>query len=225
MKTRLFLIELLALLLLTGCHKKPSFTDSDKVNQNKIFQFYKASYDAESGKMNVTVMFRVDHRSGEKLHLSDPSKVTVNGQVMEINEQGDYTCSIGKYLKVLPFEYTNNDNQQFKNSITTNTIAFNQENITLSKTNTTRVKIKADPFEDSESVSCTFTKDNETVEIDLNFANGWITVTPDELEPLQTGEYTARLVRKNYSSQLQALDRGGEWESQYVSPSKKITIQ
>ena len=215
----------MALLLLTGCHKKPSFTDSDKVNQNKIFQFYKASYDAESGKMNVTVMFRVDHRSGEKLHLSDPSKVTVNGQVMEINEQGDYTCSIGKYLKVLPFEYTNNDNQQFKNSITTNTIAFNQENITLSKTNTTRVKIKADPFEDSESVSCTFTKDNETVEIDLNFANGWITVTPDELEPLQTGEYTARLVRKNYSSQLQALDRGGEWESQYVSPSKKITIQ
>ena len=225
MKARRLLFGLLALAMLAGCQKKPSFTDSDKVDQNHIFQLYKTSYDAESGKTNVTAVFRMNHQSGEKLHLTDPSKVTVNGQVMEINDQGEYTSNIGKYLKVLPFEYTNNDRQQFKNSIITNTIAFNQENISLSKNSTTRIAIKAEPFEESESVSCMFTKDNETVEIDLNFENRWLTVTPDELEPLQAGEYTARLVRKNYSSQLKSMDRGGEWESQYISPSKKITIQ
>jgi len=224
-KARLFIIGLLATVLLAGCQKKNTFTDSDKVDQKHIFQFYKAIYDAGSGKMAVTAVFHMNHRSGEKLHLTEPSKVIVNGQEMEINDQGDYTSSIGKYIQTLPFEYTNNNSQQFKNSIITNTIAFKQENITLNKNKTTHIAIKAEPFMESESVSCTLTKKDETVELDFDFENGRLTVTPDMLDPVQPGEYTARLVRKNYSSRLKGLDRGGEWESQYVSPSKKITIE
>ena len=225
MKVKQLVIGLLSVLLFAGCHKGVNLTDSDKVEQGRIFQFYKAKCDAENGKMEVTAVFRLDHRSGEQLRLTDPSKVTVNGQEMEMNDKGEYTFSIGKYQQVIPFEYTNNNRQQFKNSIITNTIAFNQENITLSKSKTNHVAIKAEPFEDSESVSCMLTKDNETVEIDFDFENGRLTIMPEILEPMQAGEYTARLVRKNYGYQLNALERGGEWESQYVSPSKKITIQ
>ena len=225
MKARRLAIVLLAATLFAGCHKSVTLTDSDKVDQNNIFQLYKAKCDAESGKMEVTAVFRLDHRSGEQLRLTEPSKVTVNGQEMELNDQGEYTRSIGKYQQLLPFEYTNNNRQQFKNTIITNTIAFNQDNITLNKNKTNHVTVKAEPFEESESVSCMLTKGDETVEIDFDFENGRLTITPDMLEPVQTGEYTARLVRKNYGYQLKALDRGGEWESQYVSPSKKITIQ
>ena len=81
------------------------------------------------------------------------------------------------------------------------------------------------PFEENESVSCSLTKGNETVEIDLDFENGRLIVNPEVLEAVQPGTYTARLSRKNYSQQLKSLDRGGEWESQYVSKSKNISIQ
>lgn len=225
MKTRLFAIVLLAASLLSGCHKSIDLTNSDKVNQNHIFQLYQVKYDANEGNLTTKAVFHIDHRSGNQLRLTEPSKVTVNGQEMELNEQGEYVWNNPKHLQITPFEYVNNNKQLFKNSVITNTIAFNQENITLNKNKTTQVTVKAEPFEESESVSCTLNKDGETVEIDLDFENGRLIVSPEVLEPVQPGSYTARLVRKNYSQQLKSLDRGGEWESQYVSTSKTITVQ
>lgn len=224
-KARLLIIGLLAIALLAGCQKKNTFTDSDKVDQNHIFQLYQVKYDAESGKMTAKAVYRLDHRSGKQLRLTTPSQVTVNGEKMEFNDQGEYVYTAGKHQQTTSFVYTNNDKKQFKNSIITNTIAFNQENITFSLDKTTRVAIKAEPFEDSESVSCLLTKGKETVEIDLDFENGRLIVNPEVIESVQPGTYTARLARKNYSQQLKSLDRGGEWESQYVSKSKTITIQ
>ena len=218
-------IGLLAAALLSGCHKSVTLTDSDKVDQNHIFQLYQVKYDANDGNLTTKAVFHIDHRSGNQLRLTEPSKVTVNGQEMELNEQGEYVWNSPKHLQITPFEYVNNNKQLFKNSVITNTIAFNQENITLNKNKTTQVTVKAEPFEESESVSCTLTKDGETVEIDLDFENGRLIVSPEVLEPVQSGSYTARLVRKNYSQQLKSLDRGGEWESQYISTSKTITVQ
>ena len=218
-------IGLLAAALLSGCHKSVTLTDSDKVDQNHIFQLYQVKDDANDGNLTTKAVFHIDHRSGNQLRLTEPSKVTVNGQEMELNEQGEYVWNSPKHLQITPFEYVNNNKQLFKNSVITNTIAFNQENITLNKNKTTQVTVKAEPFEESESVSCTLTKDGETVEIDLDFENGRLIVSPEVLEPVQSGSYTARLVRKNYSQQLKSLDRGGEWESQYISTSKTITVQ
>ena len=225
MRKRLLAIGLLAAALLSGCHKSVTLTDSDKVKQNHIFQLYQVKYDAESGEMTAKAVFRLDHRSGEQLRLTDPSQVTANGKVLDINDKGEYVHSSRKHQQTTSFVYTNNDKQQFKNSVITNTIAFSQENITLSKDKVSRVAIKAEPFEENESVSCSLTKGDETVEIDLDFENGRLIVNPEVLEAMQPGTYTARLSRKNYSQQLKSLDRGGEWESQYVSKSKNISIQ
>lgn len=225
MRKRLLAIGLLAVTLLSGCHKGVTLTDSDKVNQNYIFQLYQVKYDAESGEMTAKAVFRLDHRSGEQLRLTSPSQVTANGKVLDLNDQGEYVYSAEKHQQTTSYVYTNNDQQQFKNSVITNTIAFSQENITLHKDKVTRVAIKAEPFEENESVSCTLTKDGETVEIDLDFENGRLIVSPEMLETVQPGSYSARLVRNNYSQQLKSLDRGGEWESQYVSTSKTITVQ
>ena len=225
MRKRLLAIGLLAVILLSGCHKGVTLTDSDKVNQNYIFQLYQVKYDAESGEMTAKAVFRLDHRSGEQLRLTSPSQVTANGKVLDLNDQGEYVYSAEKHQQTTSYVYTNNDQQQFKNSVITNTIAFSQENITLHKDKVTRVAIKAEPFEENESVSCTLTKDGETVEIDLDFENGRLIVSPEMLETVQPGSYSARLVRNNYSQQLKSLDRGGEWESQYVSTSKTITVQ
>ena len=211
--------------MLAGCHKSPQFTQSDKVDQNHIFQFYKVQYDAEGEKMTATAVFHIDHRSGECIQLTEPSKVTVNGQELAFNEKGEYTRSIGSYQQVTPFAYTNNDNKQFNNSIITNSIAFNQDNITLNRTKDTRIAIKAEPFTESESVSCMLKNGNETVEIGLSIENGKLIVPSEALDAVQPGTYTARLVRRNYNQQLKSLDRGGEWESQFVSKSKNITIQ
>ena len=225
MKTRLLAIVTLAASLLSGCHKSINLTNSDKVDQHHIFQLYQVKYDAGEGDLTAKAVFHLDHRSGSQLRLTEPSQVTVNGQEMELNEQGEYVWHNQKHSQITSFEYINNDKQLFRNSVVTNTIAFNQENITLNKNKTTQVTVKAEPFEESESVSCTLTKDGETVEIDLDFENGRLIVSPEMLEPVQSGSYTARLVRKNYSQQLKSLDRGGEWESQYVSTSKTITVQ
>lgn len=225
MKKKLFVISLVAASVLAGCHKGPKLTDSDKVDQNNILQLYSAAYDADKDAMTATATFRIDHRSGDLLRLTDDSKVTVNGDEMEMGDEGAYTRNLNKFGKKTKFNYTNNKGESFANELITNTIEFNQENITLSKTTRSAIVIKAEPFTDFESVSCMLTKGDENVEIDLGFEDGRLIVEPDMLASVQAGTYDARLVRKNYSDKVNALDRGGLWESKYISKSKKITIK
>ena len=134
MRRRLLAIGLLAVTLLAGCNKGVNLTDSDKVDQNHIFQLYQVKYDAGNGEMTAKAIFHLDHRSGEQLRLTTPSEVTANGKVLDLNGQGEYVYSAEKHQQTTSFVYTNNDKKQFKNSVITNTIAFNQENITLNRT-------------------------------------------------------------------------------------------
>lgn len=226
MKRNLLAISLLlSATLFAGCHKGPDLTDSDKVDQDNIFQQYATVYDADAQKMTATATFRLDQPSGKLLRLVGDSKVEVNGSSMEMNDEGSYEAALDKFGQKTDFTYVNNNKETFNNKLITNTIEFNQETITLSKSAKVTFAIKAEPFEDEETVSCQLTKDGETVEVEVAVEAGRVIVEPDFLEGVQPGSYTARLIRTGYSDNVNAKVRGGIWESKYISKSKKITIQ
>lgn len=226
MKRSLFAISLLlTAFLFVGCRKGLELTDSDKVNQDNIFQQYAAVYDADAQKMTATATFRLDQPSGKLLRLVSDSKVEVAGEKMEMNDEGKYEFAFDQFGRKTQFTYVNNNKETFNNELITNTIEFNQETIVLSKSAKVTFAIKAEAFEDTETVSCQLAGDGETVEVEVAVENGRIVVEPDFLEAIQPGTYTARLIRKGYSNRVNAKSRGGVWESKYISKSKKITIQ
>lgn len=226
MKRKLLAISLLlAASLFAGCHKGPELTDSDKVNQDNIFQQYATIYDADAQKMTATATFHLDQPSGQLLRLVDDSKVESGSKEMEMNDEGSYEFMSDKYAQETEFVYVNNNKETFNNKLITNTIEFNQETIKLSKSAKVTFSIKAEPFEDTETVSCQLSRGDETVEVEVAVEAGRVVVESDFLESVQPGSYSARLIRKNYSDKVNAKDRGGVWESKYISKSKKITIQ
>ncbi|MCQ2280725.1 MAG: hypothetical protein MJZ49_08010 [Bacteroidales bacterium] len=226
MKRNILAISLLLMaILFTGCHKGIELTGSDKVNQDNIFQQYATVYDADAQKMTAIATFRLDQPSGKLLRLVSGSKVEVAGQKMEMNDEGKYEFSFEQFGRKTHFTYVNNNKETFNNELITNTIEFNQETIALSKSDKVTFAIKAEAFEDAETVSCQLSSDGETVEVEVAVEAGRIVVEPDFLETIQPGTYTARLIRKGYSNRVNAKARGGVWESKYISKSKKITIQ
>ncbi|MCR5114551.1 MAG: hypothetical protein K6A95_02590 [Bacteroidales bacterium] len=222
---KLFFLALLAALLLAGCHKGPKLIDSDMVPQENIFQLYTVTYDAQKQEMSATATFRIDHRSGQLLKLTADADVTADGHAMKLNKEGAYTCELDQYKQKIPFIYTNNSQAKFKNVVITNSIEFSSEAVTLSKEKGGTISVKAEPFEEGESVSCILSRGDDVVEFDLEQGNGSVAASPESLESVAAGTYDAQLVRKGYSDKVNALDRGGLWETKYISKTKKITIQ
>ena len=226
MKYRILVISLLVIsCLCSGCKKKIPLLQSENVAQNKIFQLYQASYNAENQKFTLNASFHVDLSTGDLIELSEPSLVKCNGSTLSIDDKGDYVYS-GKFQQKLPVVYINNEQNTYKNELITNTIEFSQNNITLSPTAVSSFKIKAEPFMEEESVSIRLTNaKNKTFEFNIEPTNYSLSIYPEDLTDIPAGSYKATLIRKYQSNKLNGSDRGGIWKSEYVSKSKTITIQ
>lgn len=225
MKHRILVISLLIVsCLCCGCKKKIPLLQSREVEQNTIFQHYQASYNAESQKLTLKASFHVDLSSGTIIELSDSSHVKCNGTTLSIDDNGNYVYT-GKYQTKLPIVYVDNDLNTYSNELITNTIEFNQDNISLSTSEVSTFKIKAEPFVEEESVSLRLVSGKSDFEFNIEPTDNSLSVYPEDLTDIPAGTYKANLVRKYQSNQVSGSDRGGIWESEYVSKTKTITIQ
>jgi len=80
-KSLLFVIAILAA---TPACKSKDTIDSEDVNEAKIHRTYSVKFSAISGNLDLTAEFRVGGDTGTTVKLSDPAKVTVDGQTMEV---------------------------------------------------------------------------------------------------------------------------------------------
>lgn len=226
-----FLITLFAILLFAvGCKKKVSYVNSEKVVQENIFQYYKVSYQSESKQFTVKAVFTVDHQTGDIIRLTDNSKVLFNNDELSVTINETECLYEKKYDGELPatllFNYTNNNDSTFTNKLILRPFEIKQENIILQKGEENAISFSGMEFGPLESVVCQLMQEGkETIEIEVSPEEKEIIIYREFLDGIQPGNYTGYFIRKNYENDIQAMDRGGLWETEYISTKKQIKIQ
>lgn len=226
MNRKIFFIGLMVLAICTqSCKKSVDYVKSEKVQQENIFQFYHAAYRTETNEMELLATFTVDNKVGKTIQLVEPSYITFNGESLKWNEDGTYTSTVKGFTQELVFQYINNDSKPFLNRLEINKIEVNRKKINLNKTVRNTVGFQGEPFKDSESIVCLLSQADDSFEIDADADGKQIVIYPDYLNEVPAGTYTGYFVRKNSCSDINAMDRGGLWETEYYSNQFQITIE
>lgn len=232
MKHKLLIISILvaSALLCTACKKKVSYLQSKDAKQENIFQYYKVSYNANDKQLTAMASFTMDNQTGEAIKLTDDSQVLFNDQTMDMNineTKCSYQLSItGECPQQICFKYINNDDSTFLNQLKISKLVVKNTNFTIQREQGIVIPFTGPKLEQFESVVCRLSNTNsEAVEIETSVEDNRIIIYPEFLDGVQSGTYTGFFVRKNYCMDISAMDRGGFWESEYISTKNQITIK
>lgn len=218
-------------LLMTACHSVKT-TSTDDVEQRLIYQQYFVKYDAEEEMLTATAKFNLNNNSGEQLKLSRKSAVAFNGHGMEATENnGAFFYQWEDELempKQFVFTYRNDEKQEFANNIILSQFELKDKKCHLSKAGSNELSFVGKAFTDSETLECIILQegafDDKSACSIFPFIldASTIRINGEDLA-LAEGEYEIYFIRRNSSTDLKAMDRGGIWESEY--DSKKISVE
>ncbi|MBQ7549903.1 MAG: hypothetical protein IJT04_00040 [Bacteroidales bacterium] len=227
MKNKLFLFGCVLLVFcFLSCKKSGDCIKSEKVQQENIFQFYQATYLLESDEMYLQAAFSVDNKFGQPIQLVDPSYVTFNGANMQWNEDGIYRTTIHGFTQELVFQYINNNSNPFLNRLEMNKMDVNRQRIVLNKNQRNVVGFQGEPLKESENMVCVLSQEeNDSFEIDVDAEGRQIVILPEFIQEVPNGNYEGYFVRKNSCSDINAMDRGGLWETEYYSKKIQIIVE
>lgn len=112
MKHRIGIIAL-SLSLLVACAKE----DSENVNQDSIYSIYELHFNKSQDKTTARATFRFGGPTGTLLDLSDPAKVTFEGdELLHNSTLGFHSKTYAGFKDSGAFQYTDLDNKVFNNS-------------------------------------------------------------------------------------------------------------
>lgn len=224
-------IPLLIAFLALSC-QTDQYLKSDQVEQRLIFQFYEASYDAENEFLSVVASFRENNPTGTTLELTKESRILLNGQTMK----GTYSDEEGYLYRMeikgplpdnLTFLYHNNDSKEFQNRISISSFELKDiTTLTIHKKRGAVIPFAGKRFTDDETLYCHFYRNGDVIEtIELPVYSGsTVSISPDALSIITPGKYECRFSRIGYSSDVTSMDRGGQYETEYISKKIKINI-
>lgn len=204
---------------------------SNQVEQRLIFPQYTVSYDAESGNLTATAQFNLNNSAGTLIQLSSKSEVLFNQKKLKLIEDKEnqkifYSIKSDEILpKKLIFEYTNDIKNTFINKVYINPIVIRGKDIKINKQEGVVIPFIGETFSLDETLDCIITVNNTIISNfspDINSERKIIFLSPSNLANINNGEYTLHFVRRQSSTQVFAMDRGGYWETEYFS--KKISI-
>ncbi|MEG1555989.1 MAG: hypothetical protein RR356_04605 [Bacteroidales bacterium] len=219
-------------LLLTGlvsCNSK----SSDQVEQRLIFPSYIVSYNAITENLTASATFQENNESGLFIRLSRKSKVTFNE--IELKKSSTEKVKGISYMLTqhnmaqipakLNFVYVNDDGRSFSNHVILNTIAINHSFV-LGKQDHNIIKYIGKNIDENESLILHLHNDKNSYELTPNPLFGsTLELTADMLFDVEAGEYEAYFVRTYYSTNVEAMDRGGISCGKYESKKVKVTVQ
>ena len=219
------------LFVMTACHSVKT-TSSDDVEQRLIFQQYFVKYDANEELLTATAKFALNNNSGEQLRLSRKSSVDFNGEDLEAMEAGDaffYQWEDNvDFPKEFVFTYQNDDKRNFTNAVVLSKFELKDKKCQLSKAGLNELAFSGKAFTDSETLECVILQegafdDKSACSIfPVILDASTIRINGEDLT-LAAGEYEMYFIRRNSSTDIKAMDRGGLWESEY--DSKKISVE
>lgn len=221
-----YLSLLLLLFCCMACSRHNDVVNSNKVQQENIFQFYQATYRSETQTLDMLAAFTVDNKVGQAIQLVEPADITFNGTAMEWNPEGFYSMKLSNFTKELLFQYVNNDHTPFVNRLSINSLLIKSANLKFKKDQQNVVSFQGDPLSENESIVCLLSKnDSDSFEINADAEGRRIVIPATYLTEVPAGKYEGYFIRKNSSATTQSMDRGGLWETEYFSKKIQITIE
>lgn len=217
------IILLILALLLASCDSE---LRSDKVEQRIIFPSYVIDYNAAQTILEAKVCFQSDNESGEIIKLSKNSSIHFNNENLKWNS-GVYSLKKNDEKNLpdtLVFQYQNDDENIFINRLHLKSIEFSD--CTLNKNASNQLNFKGKKIEDDESVTLILTSGDLHYEILLTETeNNTLLIEAANLGEVTRGTYAGQLLRTTYSTDVNAMDRGGSIEINYLSEIHKVIIQ
>jgi hypothetical protein len=230
-KSHLFIYIFTSLIFIISSCQSVEREKSNQVEQRLIFPQYTVSYDAESGNLTATAQFNLNNSAGSLIQLSSKSEVLFNQKKLKLIEDKEnqkifYSIKSDEILpKKLIFEYTNDIKNTFINKVYINPIVIRGKDIKINKQEGVVIPFIGETFSLDETLDCIITANNTIISNfspDINSERKIIFLSPSNLANINNGEYTLHFVRRQSSTQVFAMDRGGYWETEYFS--KKISI-
>ncbi|MBN2778919.1 MAG: hypothetical protein JXR36_14875 [Bacteroidales bacterium] len=218
-----------AIIFMYSCASS-EIADSKDVNQAKIYQAYWVNYDAgENSNYNVEAQFRFGGAQGTTLRLSEPSKVTVNGQ--EMDEKSDmlrgcyYRTQISDKSE-FNFLFMDTEEKEYKNKCIINSIDFEaiEEIETLKSYEFDFVGKGLEQKEKAFLVIEDSEKNTVTVSSDIVGSNT-IKISKNDIENLVSGNGQIYVYRTYTSDLNESADEGGKIYTEYKSKKYGVYIK
>ncbi len=205
---------------------------SDKVEQRIIFPQYSVIYNSDNETLVASVQFNKNNPAGILIKLSAHSSVSFNGNLLKMVEQKENGRLFYQYKnaesfpKKVVFEYINDEKNIFINSITINSFEIKEKKKKItSKGEKIYFSFSGSTFSEDETLEAIFS--NEQNEVLYTFTpevnNNRVIILP-EMVPVKNGRYFLHFVRRENSSKVNAMDRGGLIETEYHSKKVEIIV-
>lgn len=226
---------LLCAAALAGACSNVKTTSSDEVEQRIIFPQYFVHYDEETEALVASAKFNVNNAAGEVLKLVGHSEVKFNGK--ELSGEADAENNSYHYVlrlngalpDTMTFSYENNDGELFVNAIHMTGLDLKEPAVELSKTSNTRYMLGR-ALGDNETMACVFISEDDNEELlEVNCYTDssnvrQVIVFAEDLS-LCAGKYRMRFVKRGSSTNVNAMDRGGSWETEFFSKKMNVEIR
>ena len=201
--------------------------DSNEVDQDKIYQSYEISYDANTNLTTYTAEFSLENKGGKNLKLTGGSRVLVNGESMS-RSGSRYTKSFQGYLAYGTFEFTDTKGKVYTNTVNCEDYIQNDFNSSLQNNFDVYWYFSGPNLASGETV---------TVDINSQVADGgqasssaynvgatYVRITPSQMNNLHEGQATARTTRSTMLYSGNWTSAGGSMKSEYKSGISNILV-
>lgn len=220
---------LLSTVVLGSCGS-PQSKDND---QSKVFQDYTVTYYASNNTTEYRANLRRGSDSGAAMSLSEPSRISVNGnQMSNADAYPSYTFkSFGPPGSNVEFTWVDENNRTYFNRVSHPSVNFLNPPLTISKSAKTSIAwVGSDPTDGTDPaddrVELRIRSLVNSQYIDRFAETGASVVIFDEhsLTSLKAGSADMRLRLTARRSLGDATEAGGKVEIQYEAEIKKITL-
>lgn len=222
-KTLTYLIVIIAL---ASCKKEVT----SKIDQDKIFTQFRLSYNENTDITTAKATFRFSNANGTKLQLSDPSTVTVDGAELEWSEsEGFYSKELSGFVPQVEFYWVDIDGNGFTNTANIRDIAFSNETIDWSYSDSINFyELPIAGLDSNESVTLTLfgpgDTDDRTFSIDTLGATT-ITIDSVRLSQVDSGMVTVALEMIYSPELIEGTSKGGTLIGTYRPVDQSFNLE
>lgn len=211
---------------LTGCNRE----DSNTVNQDTIWAWYRLVYDANSDITSARATFRFSSFAGTKLELVDNASITFNGEAIPWkNAIAYYEKEYAGLVEAGTFVYTDNDGNVFANTVEMpSALGFPPELDSLDINTAYPLNWTGEPLLEDEEVEVSLSGDNTTGTMQFFTASGEgeaaVVLGTDQLGNLGTGITTMFMEKTFTAEDMQTTGAGGRLQASYKAVNNENVV-
>lgn len=226
----MFFVPFLLLALIVISCVSTEVSNSEDVNQNKIYQKYAIRCYA-GDKASAEAVFRFASIKGNSLVLNNPASIKINENKM----WGDKVIFRGYVYKntiqlaedaIYTYEYTDADKKKYINSIAIRPVEFRQKVYKITRGETNKIEVQPTQVKFNESLKLKLTiNDTSTISITAPTGNlDLFTIRASQLNGIARGGGTMQLTRSVKEKLQDKTASGGQISGSYYSERVNVEL-